>query len=101
MADHTVGGIDRFVDRGARKPGNDHPEYRRDDRVGKILGETFDRGTRHACGIERGGVAPDNMRDRGAAGLDATGFKRRGHVRHMPVKTALRDEAARHKRRRK
>ena len=43
MADHTVGGVDRLVECGARESGNGHPEDRRDHRIGEILGEALDR----------------------------------------------------------
>ena len=93
-ADHTVGGVDCFVECRPRETGNGHPEHRRDDSVGKILGETLDRRAGDAGRIERIGVAADNLGDRGAAGNDAALFQRGGDVGDVLVQAALRDQGA-------
>ena len=94
VADHTVGGVDCFVECRSRETGNGHPEHRRDDSVGKILGEAFDRRAGDAGCIERLRIAADDLGDRGAAGDDAALFQRGGDIGDVPVQAALRDQRA-------
>ena len=77
MADHAVGGVDRLVDGGAGQARERHPEHRRHDAVGEILGQALDRGARHAGLVERLGIAADDLRYRRAAGGEAVAFERR------------------------
>ena len=44
VADHAVGRVDRLVGDGAGQPGHRHPEQRRHDAIGDILGKAFDGG---------------------------------------------------------
>ena len=94
MADHTVGGVDRLVECGARESGNGQPEDRRDHRIGEILGEALDGRAGDAGRIERLGIAADDVRDCGAAGFDASLLQRNGDIRHVPVQASLRDQRA-------
>ena len=94
VADHTVGGVDRLVECGAREPANDHPKNRRDDRVGEILRQALDGGAGDTGGIEAGGVAADDVRDRRAAGGDAALFERARDIGDMPVQAPLGDKCA-------
>src|SRR5208337_5436307 len=48
VADHTVGGVDRLIERPAGQPAERGPEDGRDDAVGEVLGEAFDRRARDA-----------------------------------------------------
>ena len=94
MADHTVGGIDRLVECGAREPANDHPENRRYDRIGEILRQALDGGTGNAGGLEAVGVAADDVCDCRAAGGNAVFFQRRCDIGDMPMQASLRDQRA-------
>ena len=71
VTDHAVGGVDRLVGGAAGEPGERHPKRRGDDAVGKILGQAFDGRTRDAGLIQRLGIAPDDLRNRRAAGGEA------------------------------
>ena len=93
MADHAVGGVDRFVECGAREPGNGQPQHRRHDRIGEILGKAFDRRAGDAGFVERCGIAADDVRYCGAAGGEVVGFERDGDIGDVPVQAALRDQA--------
>ena len=53
MADHAVGGVDRLVDGGAGKPCEQHPEDGRNDAIGKIFRQAFDRCPCNARLVER------------------------------------------------
>ena len=94
MADHAVGGVDCLVECRSRETGDGHPQHRRDDSVGKILGEAFDRRAGDAGGIQRAGIAADDLRDCGAAADDAALFQRVGDIGDVPVQAALRDQGA-------
>ena len=94
VADHAVGGVDRLVGRAAGKPADREPEHRRDDAVGEILGEAFDRGARHAGLVERIGIAADDLRHRAAAGVEAIAFQRVGDAGDVLIEASLRDQAA-------
>ncbi len=99
VADHAVGGVDCFVECGAGEPGNGHPQDRRDDAVGEILREAFDRRAGDAGFVERVGIAADDVRYCGAAGGDAVRLERGGDVGDVPVQAALRDQGAGEERR--
>jgi hypothetical protein len=94
VADHTVGRIDRLVECGARESDDGHPQDRRDNRVGKILGHAFNRGAGDACRIERVTVAPDDPCDGYSRRGDAVLVERSGDVSHMPVQASLREQRA-------
>ena len=94
VADHTVGGIDCFVECRSRETGNGHPEDRRDDSVGEILGEAFDCRAGDAGRIERVGIAADDFCHRGAAAGEAVAFQRVGDIGDVPVQAALCDQGA-------
>ena len=64
MADHAVGGVDRFVGGEARQTEHEEPEGRCDDAVGCVLGKTFDRRPRDAMLVERLRIASDDAADR-------------------------------------
>ena len=94
VADHAVGGVDRLVGGAAGKPGERHPEHRRDDAVGEILGQALDRRARHAGLVEHLRVAADDLRHRRAAGGEAVALERRRHRGDVLVKAALGDQRA-------
>ena len=94
MADHTVGGVDCLVECRSRETGDGHPQYRRDDGVGKILGKALDRRASDAGCIQRVGIAADDLRHRDAAGGKAVAFERVGDIGDVPVQAALRDQGA-------
>lgn len=98
VADHAVGCIDRLVADAAGKTASSQPERRRDDPVGKILGEALDRRPGDARCIQSADVAPDNGGDRGAAGLQPAMLKRQRHGADMRMEAALRDQARSDKR---
>ena len=94
VADHTVGGVDCFVECRSRETGDGHPEHRRDDSVGKILGKAFDCRAGDAGGIECADIAADDFGDCRAAGDDAALFQRGGDIGDVLVQAALRDQGA-------
>ena len=94
VADHAVGSVDCLVECGARKPGYDHPDDRRDDRIGKVFSEALDCRAGDAGGVKLCRVAANDARHSDAAGGSAVLLKRDCDIRHVPVKTALCDEAA-------
>ena len=91
VADHAVGGVDGLVGGRRRQAADRQPEGRRDDAVGKILGEAFDRRARHAGLVEPLGIAPDDHRD----GLAAFRQRRRFRAPSRPPRHARRGFAAR------
>ncbi len=93
VADHTVGGVDCFVECGAGQPGERHPQHRCDDAVRKIFRKAFDRGAGDAGFVERAGIAADNVRHRRAPGGDAVLLQRGGHIGDVSMQAALRDQA--------
>ena len=94
MADHAVGGVDRLVGRAAGQAADRQPEHRRDDSVGEILREAFDRRPRDAGLVERVGIAPDDLRHRLAAAGEAFLFERRRDALDMVVEAALGNQRA-------
>ena len=94
MADHAVGGVDRLVGDAARQSRDGQPEQRRNNAVGEILREAFDRGTPDARFVELLGIAADDHRHRLAAGIEAAGLQPLGDSGDMRIKTALRNQAA-------
>ena len=94
MADHAVGGIDGFIERGAGKTGNGEPQHRRHNRIGEILRQAFNRGAGDAGLIERLGIAADNVRYCGAAQGEVAGLERGGDIGDVPVQAALREQSA-------
>ena len=94
MADHAVGGVDRLVGGAAGQPADREPEHRRDDAVGKILGEAFDRRARDARLVERLGIAADDLRHRLAAAFEPLALERIGDALDVLVEAPLRDQRA-------
>ena len=95
MPDHAVGGIDRLVQRGARKSRHHKPKNRRNDAIGEILRQAFDCCARNPGTIELSSIAADNVRYCLAAGVEILPFKRGGDIGDIPVQAALRDQRAR------
>ncbi len=62
----------------------------RDHAIGEVLGEAFDRGTRHAGLVEIGGVAADDMRYCFARRFEVAAFERDRDARDMLVEAPLR-----------
>ena len=87
-------GVDCLVNYAAGEAADTQPECRRDDAVGKILGEAFDRRAADGCFIEAFRVAADNLRDSGAAGFQSAGFQRFGNGRDMIFEALLCQQAA-------
>jgi len=94
MADHAVGGVDRLVGRATGQAADRQPEHRRDDSVGEILREAFDRRPRDAGLVERVGIAPDDLRHRLAAAGEAFLFERRRDALDMVVEATLGNQRA-------
>ena len=94
MADHAVGGVDRLVGRATGQAADRQPEHRRDDSVGEILREAFDRRPRDAGLVERVGIAPDDLRHRLAAAGGAFLFERRRDALDMVVEATLGNQRA-------
>ena len=97
MADHAVGGVDRFVASTARKAAERQPESGRDDGVGKILGEALDRGAGDASLVKLRDVTADDFCRR-RAGRRQSGGKRFGNGKDVGIEAALRDETRSDKR---
>ena len=93
MADHAVGRVDRLVKQDADEPADRQPESRRNDGIGKILSEAFDRGARNARLIEHGRVAADDPPDRLAPRGEPIPLQRVCDRLDMIVKRALRQLA--------
>ena len=91
MADHAVGGVDRFVADAARKPAERQPKSWRDDTIGKILGEALDRGAGDASLVKRRDVTADDFCRRGP-GRRQSGGKGFGNGKDVGIEAALRDE---------
>ena len=89
VADHRIRRIGRLVERAAGQAEHGEPEGRRDDAIGKILGQTLHRRARNASDIERRHVASDDERHFSASGLQALGRERLRHGGDMIVETAL------------
>ena len=72
-----------YANRPGRPPSR-YQKHRRDDAVAEILGEALDRGARDAMPVEPRRVAPDDMADRHAPGLQpaavAAPARRRRHA---------------------
>jgi hypothetical protein len=94
MADHAVGGIDRLVGEGARQPRHHHPEQRRHDPVGEILGQALDGGTADRGLVEGGRVAADDLRHGAPPAFDTFPLERTRDGGDMVVQAALRQQGA-------
>ena len=94
MADHAVRGIDRLVNCRTRKTRDDHEDRRRHHAVREILGQALDRRARDASLVEFGRIAPDDLRHRHAARVDATLLQRIGHAGDMQQEASLCEQRA-------
>ena len=96
VADHGIGGVDRLVGGASSQPADAQPEGRRHNAVGKILGEAFDGGTAHTRFVQPVRVAPDDLRNGDAPGLEAAGLQRLRHRRDVAFEAVLRQQTGRH-----
>src|SRR5216683_3025469 len=92
VADHAVERIGGLVDEEAGQAEEDRPEHRRDDAVAEILSQRFDAGTGDAVLVEAHRVAPDDVADRFAPGMEPLVGKRLGDGTDMLEETALRHQ---------
>ena len=93
MADHAVGGVDRLIKRAAGETAERQPKGGRDDAIGKILGEAFDRGAGDAGLVERLGLAADDRAD-GARPPQVRCLQRVGDGGDMLIEASLRGRLA-------
>ena len=89
MADHAVRRIDRLVAENTGQSGNQQPEQRRHDTIGKIFGEAFDCGAADTGFVQAGRVATDNHRYGLTACLDTFLLQRISNGPDMRIKAAL------------
>ena len=92
VADHAVGGVDRLVGDDAGQSADQEPQRRRGHPVGGVFGEAFDRGAAHRRLVERLGIAPDDFRNAAASADEPPGAERGGHLAHVPIEIAARDQ---------
>jgi hypothetical protein len=94
MPDHAVERVRHLVGEEAGQTADQVPEDRRADAVAEILGEALDRGARDAVPVEAYRVAPDDMADRRAPGLEAAIAQRQRDGGDMQKQAALRHQNA-------
>ena len=100
VPDHAVGGVDRLIERGARKPADRHPKNRRDDRRRKNSrpGSRSPRARRRpqsSVAVSR----PTMCATASAAGDEAVLFQGGGDIGDMAIQASLRDQRAGEERR--
>ena len=88
VADHAVGGVDRFVGGDTGQSQQRKPERGRDNAIGGVLGEAFDGGAANGGFVEAGGVAADDAGDASAAFRQPAIAQRGGDGGGMIVKAA-------------
>ncbi len=98
VPDHAIRRVDGLIDRGARKPRDHHPQRRRHNAVGEILGEALDRRAADARSIELLCVAPHDRRHRASCIREIALLQGGCHAGDMLVKAALRQKRARKER---
>ena len=99
MPDHAVGGVDRLVERAADEAAKRRPQDRRDDAVGEILRQAFDRRACDAGLVQHVRIAADDLRDRATALVEIRIESIRDRA-HMGGEAALRRETRGEKRKR-
>jgi len=91
VADHAVQRIDRLIGQQPRQAAQQEPEQGRDNPVGKIFGQGFQCGARHAGLIQTGRVAAHDMADRTAPVVERPG-QAPSDIGHMIMQAAARNK---------
>ncbi len=90
MADYAVGGVDCLIEDRAGETAGGQPKGWRDNAIGKVLGEAFDRGPRDARFVEIIRDTADDLADGAARGLKTVALQSIGNRAHVFIKRALR-----------